>query len=156
MDGGWFITIYLAPHNYHRVHAPCDAALLRAVEIPGRLFSVNAVTESHLPGLFARNERLAMRLGASFGDFALVLVGALIVASIEVAWPDGPRSPYRRRRSQAPEGVYFRRGDEVGAFLMGSTVIAVFPPGTVTPERGIEAGAEVKVGTPVATAVRPR
>ena len=127
-EGGAFATIYLAPHNYHRVHAPCDARLLSALAVPGRLFSVNALTTRHVPGLFVQNERLVMRLQAAFGEFALVMVGALIVASIEAAWPDGPSSPYRERRLRPAEAVSFKRGDEVGAFLLGSTVIALFPP----------------------------
>lgn len=125
--GGSFATIYLAPHNYHRVHAPCAARLVRTLEIPGRLFSVNAVTERNIAGLFVHNERLVLRLETAFGEVALVLVGALIVASIKAAWPDGPTSPYRRRRSRSIEDVAFKRGDEVGAFLIGSTVVAVFP-----------------------------
>ena len=125
--GGSFATIYLAPHNYHRVHAPCTARLVSALEVPGRLFSVNAVTERNIAGLFVQNERLVLRLEAAFGEVALVMVGALIVAGIEAAWPDGPTSPYRRRRLRSVKDVAFQRGDEVGAFLIGSTVVAVFP-----------------------------
>ncbi len=149
LGGGCFTTIYLAPRDYHRVHAPCDASLVTSLEIPGRLFSVNAITERHVPALFARNERLVLRLRADFGEFALVLVGALIVASIEAAWPDAPVSPYRRRQARQPADVAFARGAEVGAFRLGSTVIALFPPG-VTPADEVVAGGRVRVGGVIA------
>lgn len=146
LTGGTFATIYLAPYNYHRVHAPCDARLASALEVPGRLFSVNAITERHVSGLFARNERLVLRLETHFGDCALVLVGAMIVGRIAVAWPEGPTSPYRRRRLQTPSSVAFGRGDEVGAFLLGSTVVALFPPGAVELASHVKAGATIKMG----------
>lgn len=146
LEGGVFATIYLAPRNYHRVHAPCRARLRRSAALPGRLFSVNAVTERHVPGLFARNERLVLTLEAEFGAFALVLVGAMIVASIEVAWAGGPRSPYRQREERAWEDVRFERGDEVGAFLLGSTVVALFPPGAVRLAQDVAPGRSVRMG----------
>ena len=142
---GVFVTIYLAPPDYHRVHAPCAAELRSSLEIPGRLFSVNGLTERHLPRLFARNERLVLRLHGEFGEFALVLVGAMIVASIKAAWANGPTSPYRQLRARTAEDVRFARGDEVGAFLLGSTVIAVFPPAVTLDER-IRPGAKVRMG----------
>ena len=145
LAGGTFATIYLAPRNYHRVHAPCDGSLASTLEIPGRLFSVNAITERHVPGLFARNERLVLRLETDFGVCALVLVGAMIVGRIAVAWPGGPASPYRQRRLQTPSGVTFQRGDEVGAFLLGSTVVALFPPGVELASH-IQPGAAIKMG----------
>ena len=150
LSSGCFATIYLAPHNYHRVHAPCAGELVETVEIPGRLFSVNAVTERHIPRLFVRNERLVLRFAAPFGEYALVLVGALIVASIRVNWP-GPASPYRRRLSRNPEEVRFERGDEIGAFLLGSTVVALFPEGTVSLDDAIRPGLEVRMGSPIGT-----
>lgn len=145
---GSFVTIYLAPHNYHRFHAPCSGRLVESIEIPGRLFSVNGVTERHVDRLFARNERLVLRIGASFGEYAMVLVGAMIVASIRVTWP-GPISPYRRRTSRKPEGVVFERGDEVGAFLLGSTVIVLFPYGAVDLANAVAPGLPVRVGTTI-------
>jgi len=154
LEGGSFVTIYLAPHNYHRVHAPCAAHLLATRQIPGRLFSVNATTERHMPRLFARNERLALRLEADFGELALVLVGAMIVASIAVAWRDGPVSPYRQQLCQQPGGVAFEKGDEVGAFLMGSTVIALFPAGAVQLADRLRTGSAVRVGEAIGVARR--
>ena len=154
LDGGSFVTIYLAPYNYHRVHAPCAAHLLATRQIPGRLFSVNATTERHVPRLFARNERLALRLKADFGELVLVLVGAMIVASIAVAWRDGPVSPYRQRLCQQPCDVAFEKGDEVGAFLMGSTVIALFPAGAVRLADRLRTGSAVRVGEAIGVARR--
>ena len=144
--GGAFLTVYLAPRDYHRVHAPCDARLRWSLAIPGRLFSVNTLTEQHVPRLFARNERLILCLQTAFGDVALVLVGAMIVASIQVPWPNGPISPYRRRVRCSPDNMRFARGEEVGAFLLGSTVIALFPPNTVRLAAGLAKGATVKTG----------
>ena len=151
-EGGSFATIYVAPHNYHRVHAPCDARLVGALEVPGRLFSVNALTERNIAGLFLRNERLVLQLEAAFGDIALVLVGALIVASIEAAWPDGPVSPYRRRRSGRVANVAFKRGNEVGAFLLGSTVVAAFPAAVRLAETLLP-GTPVRMGQAIGVAI---
>lgn len=151
---GPFATIYLAPHNYHRVHAPCAASLVSTLEIPGRLFSVNAVTEAHVPGLFARNERLVLRLKAAFGEYALVLVGAMIVASIDVTWQEGPVSPYRELKARCPSNVAFERGAAVAAFQLGSTVVVLFPPEAATLSPSLESGCAVKVGSPIATITR--
>ncbi len=93
-DGGWFATIYLAPSDYHRVHVPIDGTLVRSVAVPGELFSVNAKTEAGVERLFCRNERLVMHFDSAIGPFVLVMVGALIVASIETVF-DAPASPYR-------------------------------------------------------------
>ena len=153
--GGAFLTVYLAPRDYHRVHAPCDARLRSTLAIPGRLFSVNAVTEQHVPRLFARNERLVLRLQTAFGDVALVLVGAMIVASIRVPWANGPISPYRRRSLRTPDNVRFARGEEVGAFLLGSTVIALFPPNAVRLSAGLAKGATVRMGEAIGVAAPP-
>lgn len=152
LEGGSFVTIYLAPHNYHRVHAPCAARLLAARQIPGRLFSVNGLTERHVPRLFARNERLALRLEADFGELAVVMVGAMIVASIAVVWPDGPVSPYRKREALHPPNVAFEKGGEVGVFLMGSTVLALFPAGAVQLEARLRTGSAVRVGEAIGMA----
>ena len=155
LEGGAFVTVYLAPKDYHRVHAPCAARLRSSLAIPGRLFSVNAVTERHVPRLFARNERLVLRLESGFGEFALVLVGAMIVASIRVAWPGGPRSPYKQLRLARPADVAFARGAEVGAFLLGSTVIALFPPGAVALHPSIAAGRAVRVRESIGVIAAP-
>lgn len=150
LGNGSFATIYLAPHNYHRFHAPYSGRLIESIEIPGRLFSVNGTTERHVGRLFARNERLVLRIRAAFGEYAMVLVGAMIVASIRVTW-SGPTSPYRRQLSRTPGGVVFERGGEVGAFLLGSTVIVLFPGGAVKLDKAVGAGTPLRVGSPIGT-----
>lgn len=125
--GGCFVTVYLAPSNYHRVHVPLAGTLRQTTAIPGELFSVNAVTEAGVESLFARNERLVCHFDTDHGEVAVVLVGALIVASIATVW-SGPTSPYTRlERTQHQR--HFDRGDEIGQFLLGSTVIVCFQPG---------------------------
>ena len=147
---GAFLTLYLAPRDYHRIHMPCDGALVSMRYVPGRLFSVNPVTARGIPRLFARNERLVCRFADPAGrhaDFALVLVGATIVGSIETAW-QGVITPPRGRTvrtwiyptagaqpsadgpiaSGAASSVQLDRGEEMGRFLLGSTVIVVLPP----------------------------
>lgn len=131
LDGGWFATIYLAPRDYHRVHLPFAGTLRRTREIPGELFSVNTTTEASVPRLFCCNERLVCEFDTPAGPMAVVLVGALIVASIETVW-DGPVSPYREHRERRYD-IPFARGAEIGRFLLGSTVILLLGPGTVSP-----------------------
>jgi phosphatidylserine decarboxylase len=121
---GSFITIYLAPHNYHRVHAPWTGELHDAVYIPGDLFSVNQSTALHLPSLFARNERLVCRFRTDAGPAAAVLVGAMLVAGIKPSWL---QEAYKPRLQIANEMKrIFSQGDELGQFEMGSTVILLF------------------------------
>jgi phosphatidylserine decarboxylase len=146
-DGGWFATIYLAPGDYHRVHVPFDATLTRSVTVPGELFSVNADTEAAIPLLFCRNERLVMHFKSSYGPLIVVMVGALIVASIETVF-DAPASPYRSEELSAYRQP-FTRGEELGRFLLGSTVIVIVPPGVFTPRADLEPGARIKVGNPL-------
>lgn len=143
LDGGWFATVYLAPRDYHRVHLPFAGTLRRTREIPGELFSVNATTEAGIQGLFCRNERLVCEFDTVAGPMAVVLVGALIVASIETVW-DGPVSPYHERRERRYD-LPFARGAEIGRFLLGSTVILLLPPDTVNatslaPEQPMQVG----------------
>lgn len=142
--GGSFVTIYLAPRDYHRVHAPTDGTLTSSTAIPGRLFSVNGRTEAAIPKLFCRNERLVCRLDTVRGPLLVVLVGALIVASIETIWGE-PRSPYRRLERRDWQRA-FRRGEEIGRFVLGSTVIVCCPPGMVRWEPDIAPGARVRMG----------
>jgi len=142
--GGEFATVYLAPHNYHRVHLPTAGTLVRTTAIPGELFSVNAMTESAIDNLFARNERLVCRFETDHGNMLVVLVGALIVASIETVWP-GPASPYRSLEQTAHLEA-LARGDEIGRFLLGSTVIVCFEPGRAAFSGEIRAGTAVLMG----------
>lgn len=126
LNTGSFLTIYLAPKNYHRVHAPFNAILRKTTEIPGSLFSVNDDTEANIRGLFKRNERLVCWFETDQGTAAMILVGAMIVASIDTTWP-GPISPYRQLLQRTPDQLKFERGDEVARFTMGSTVILLLP-----------------------------
>ena len=151
-DAGTFVTIYLAPHDYHRVHAPLAGTVTDTIAEPGALFSVNATTETGIDGLFCRNERLVCRLETGLGPVLVVLVGAMLVASIEVVW-GGPRSPYRRRERQQP-AVELAHGGELGRFLLGSTVICCFPPGAVDLQPGVAAGTSVRVGAAIGRKLR--
>ncbi len=147
-EHGTFCTIYLAPHNYHRVHLPYDGTLTHTLAVPGELFSVNAVTENAIEGLFARNERLVCRFETGFGPMLVVLVGAMIVASIETDWV-GPQSPYRIEEL-SDHHLDYRRGDEIGRFLLGSTVICCFPRGSVQLQQNLKPGTSVRMGQPLA------
>ncbi len=147
-EGGQFLTIYLAPKDYHRVHLPIAGELTRSVAIPGALFSVNATTELEIEGLFSRNERLVMAFDTTVGKMLVIMVGAMIVASIETAWP-GPRSPYRRKQVGA-HASGFARGDEVGRFLLGSTVILCFEKDAVELDSRLIAGRPVRMGEAIA------
>jgi len=122
--GGSFITIYLAPHNYHRVHVPRTAELHRTCYVPGELFSVNLNTANNLPHLFARNERLVCRFRTGEGAMAEVLVGAMLVAGIKPVWLDKAYKPQLEITTEMKR--VFQQGDELGQFQMGSTVILLF------------------------------
>lgn len=123
-EGGSFITIYLAPHNYHRVHVPVTAELHSTTYVPGDLFSVNLRTADQLPDLFARNERLVCRFRTGSGPMALVMVGAMLVAGIRPVWANRPYKP--RLQVSSEMKMTFSCGAELGQFEMGSTVILVF------------------------------
>lgn len=122
-DGGSFLTIYLAPRDYHRVHFPVACRVSRSRYIPGSLFSVNADTAAQVKGLFARNERMVLALEAD-DPMALVMVGAMIVAAVKPVWRDAPYPPGRFVEEQ-PDLEPFEQGSELGLFEMGSTVILV-------------------------------
>ena len=144
-NGGTVVTVYLAPLNYPRVHLPVDGTLLRTTAIPGELFSVNGLTEASVESLFARNERLVCHFQTEHGAMLVVLVGALIVASIETVW-EGPSSPYSQL-THTRHNVAYRRGEEIGRFLLGSTVIVCFEPGrSELAERIVSGGPEVFMG----------
>ena len=146
---GNFCTIYLAPNDYHRVHLPTSATLEATLAVPGALFSVNGSTEQAIPGLFAVNERLVCRFSTEFGPMLVVLVGAMIVASIETDWA-GPISPYLEEELSQYHLVY-DRGEEIGRFLLGSTVICCFPKDTVEFNGELTTGAKVRMGQQIAS-----
>ena len=147
-EGGCFATIYLAPFNYHRVHMPLSGQLKETVYVPGRLFSVNAATAAYVSRLFARNERVLTLFDTAFGEFALVLVGALNVGSIATVW-SGDITPAAQRVVSVlpPQHVVLQKGAELGRFNMGSTVILLLPPAraawlaTLTPAARLRVGA---------------
>ena len=127
---GEFATLYLSPRDYHRIHMPCDGRLTRMIHVPGELFSVNPATARGVPGLFARNERVVCVFENDDGPFVLTLVGATIVGSMATVWHgqvNPPRPGKIREWDYAPGKVTLRKGDEMGRFLLGSTVVMLFP-----------------------------
>jgi phosphatidylserine decarboxylase len=146
-EGGSFATIYLAPFNYHRVHMPLRGQLKDTVYVPGRLFSVNAATAAHVPKLFARNERVLTLFDTAFGQVAVILVGALNVGSIATVWA-GDITPAARRviTRLPPQEVLLEKGQELGRFNMGSTVILLFQRNRAQWLGEVRAGASVRLG----------
>ena len=141
--GGSFITIYLSPSNYHRVHLPISATLKKTVSIPGALYSVNTATERSIPNLFCKNERLVCQFESERGPILVVLVGALIVASIEMDW-EGPASPYLTQEV-TNYSLHYTDRSEIGKFLLGSTVICCFPPNHFSLDQNLSVGKTLKV-----------
>lgn len=147
-DGGRFLTIYLSPSDYHRVHMPATGALQSSVYLPGKLFSVNPGTAAGVDRLFARNERLACLFSGPDGLFASVMVGAMIVAGIDVVWPhrfrDHESAPVRE---DFAAGRYsLRAGEEMGRFYLGSTVVLLFEPGRIAWRDDLLPGAKLRMG----------
>lgn len=127
---GSFATLYLSPRDYHRIHMPCDGRLTRMVYVPGELFSVNPTTARGVPGLFARNERVVCVFESERGPFVLVLVGATIVGSMATVWHgvvNPPRGGEVREWRYDDREIVLRKGEEMGRFLLGSTVVMLFP-----------------------------
>jgi phosphatidylserine decarboxylase len=147
--GGEFSTVYLSPKDYHRIHMPLAGTLREMVYIPGKLFSVNPVTAENVPNLFARNERVACLFDTAAGPMALVLVGAMIVGSVETVW-SGVVAPGNGRvtatRYEGEQARQFAKGEEMGRFRLGSTVVMVMPKGSVRWNDEQVAGREVRMG----------
>lgn len=158
--GGGFATLYLAPRDYHRIHMPLGGRLRETVYVPGRLWAVNPATARTLPRLFNRNERVVAVFDTAAGRMAMVLVGALFVAGIETVWSGLLTPPHRRRievRDHLGPGepeVTLGRGEEMGRFNMGSTVIVLFEPGRVRWDPAIVPGAAVRMGRRLASLER--
>jgi phosphatidylserine decarboxylase len=128
-EDGVFATIYLSPKDYHRLHIPLTGTLKEMVHIPGKLFSVNTVTTRSVPGLFARNERVAAIFDTEAGPMALVLVGAIFVSSIETVWHGvvtPPTAPSVQTWHYDDKPITLKKGEEIGRFNMGSTIIVLF------------------------------
>lgn len=136
-QGGSFSCIYLAPKDYHRIHMPMAATLREMIYVPGELFSVNPLTANNVPDLFARNERVVAVFDTEHGEMAMVLVGATIVASIETTWagtitPPAGKDIFRWQYPASGVGaVHFEKGDEMGRFKLGSTVVSTFAPNMI-------------------------
>ena len=146
-----FVTIYLSPRDYHRVHMPLGGRLRETIYIPGRLFSVSPRTTQTIPGLFARNERLVTIFDTAIGPVAVILVGAMFVAGVETVWsgllPHGKQVVERHYgAAHHQEEITLERGQEMGRFNMGSTVIVLFPPDRVELAPALTQNAPVKVG----------
>lgn len=148
---GAFLTVYLSPRDYHRVHMPLAGELVETVHVPGRLFSVAPFAVAAIPRLFARNERLVCRFEGEHGPFAVVLVGAMLVSGIETVWGGVEVPPYASaitRRDWRARGVRLERGAELGRFNMGSTAIVLLPAGgrfdpALAPESPVRMGQAV-------------
>lgn len=153
-DHGHFATLYLAPKDYHRIHMPCDGRLKRMVYVPGDLFSVNPLTARHVPGLFARNERVVCEFECAHGPMVLVLVGATIVGSMATVWHgvvNPPRTREPREWRYDGQEIVLAKGAEMGRFLLGSTVILLFPPNVLTFTPDWAPSRPVRLGEAMAT-----
>ena len=147
--GGSFATLYLSPKDYHRIHMPCAGALRRMIHVPGDLFSVNPVTARGVPGLFARNERVVCEFDTATGPFVLVLVGATIVGSMATVWHgvvNPPRPGKIREWTYAPGKVVLEHGAEMGRFLLGSTVVLLFPRDVIAFNPAWVPGGAIRMG----------
>lgn len=155
--GGKFATVYLSPRDYHRVHMPLTGQLERMVYVPGRLFSVNQTTTEYVPRLFARNERVVAIFNSDYGRFAVILVGAMVVGGIHVSWsgqitpPHGCSHAVSKGYAQDQDPVLLEKGDQLGFFNLGSTVILLFEEGmNFSFDEDLKSGMAVKVGERVA------
>ncbi len=152
-ENGAFATLYLSPKDYHRIHMPCRGTLRRMIYIPGSLFSVNPVTARAIPGLFARNERVVCVFDTEHGPFVLVLVGATIVGSMATVWHgvvNPPRPGHVREWPYDEHAVLLDQGAEMGRFLLGSTVVLLFPRETMTFNPDWVAGRAIRMGEAMA------
>jgi phosphatidylserine decarboxylase len=160
LERGSFATLYLAPYDYHRIHSPADARLEEMRYLPGRLFSVNGATAAAVPRLFTRNERVACLFATDFGPMAVIMVGAFNVGSIETFWagrvaPGTDRQAASRRYPpEGPDAVRLARGQELGRFNLGSTVIVVLPEGGPVVSAEFTPGRHVRVGQVLASPAR--
>lgn len=152
---GHFITVYLSPKDYHRVHMPLAGTLREMVYVPGRLFSVNTRTANGVPGLFARNERVVCIFDTVAGPMAVVLVGAIVVAGIATVWQGTVTPPHRRLEATSFDRgagkVSLVKGAEMGRFLVGSTAIVLLPKGVATWDSGLAAGTPLRMGQRIGT-----
>lgn len=159
-ENGQFVTTYLSPRDYHRVHMPCAAVLRQMTYVPGELFSVNPFLAEHIPHLFSRNERVICVFDTQFGTMVQILVGATITASISTTWA-GVINPPRAQEiktwhypADGEEAIRFEKGQEMGAFRLGSTVINLFAPNQVELAPYLQQDTAVRVGELLARKVQ--
>lgn len=152
---GQFITVYLSPRDYHRVHAPLTGTLRETLHIPGRLFSVAPFAVDAVPRLFARNERLVCHFDGAHGPFAVVMVGAMLVSGVETVWSGVEIPPYAKavvRKDWRDKGIRLERGAELARFNMGSTVIVLLPSGTAEFDSELSVQMSVDMGMTIGRA----
>lgn len=157
-ENGSFATLYLSPRDYHRIHMPCDGRLLRMIYVPGTLFSVNPTTARGVPGLFARNERVVCLFEGPSGPFVLTLVGATIVGSMQTVWHgvvNPPRLDKVREWHYDKQYIQLKKGEEMGRFLLGSTVVMLFPKDALAFTDKWQPAAAVRLGEVMANSVQP-
>lgn len=145
-DDGIFSTVYLAPKDYHRIHMPITGKLEQMVFIPGDLFSVNPLTAENVPNLFARNERAVTIFSTAVGPMAMVLVGATIVASIETVWAGTLKGKTIQYWDYSEQDITLEKGDEMGRFKLGSTIVALFPKDSIDFSEELQAGSVTRLG----------
>lgn len=148
-NNGDAAVIYLSPKDYHRIHMPVDAKLISMTYVPGDLFAVNPATVRQIPGLFARNERLVIRFENDQGPFCLIMVGAIFVGSMETVWEGKITPEYEptiEHWDYAEQEIHFAKGDEIGRFNMGSTVVLVTPENQLPQLGKIHANTPIKMG----------
>jgi len=151
---GKFITIYLSPKDYHRIHMPLGATVTQLTYVPGRLFSVNPATTRVIPGLFARNERLLIHFNTPAGDMMLIMVGAIFVSGMETVFTGEITPPHNSPLAHydyADKHLSLSQGDELGRFNMGSTVILLFQDNAIDWSEGLHSGKTLRLGDPIAT-----
>ncbi|MNR76137.1 Phosphatidylserine decarboxylase proenzyme [compost metagenome] len=156
-EHGSFATLYLSPRDYHRIHMPCDGRLLRMIYVPGDLFSVNPTTARGVPGLFARNERVVCVFEGPSGPFVLTLVGATIVGSMQTVWHgvvNPPRLDSVRVWDYEQQSIQLKKGEEMGRFLLGSTVVMLFPKDTLAFTQTWQPAGAVQLGEVMANQIQ--
>jgi len=156
-DDGWFATLYLSPRDYHRIHMPCAARLRAMTHVPGSLYSVNPATARGIPGLFARNERVVCTFDTAHGPLAMVLVGATIVGSMATVWhgvvnPPRPGTTRAWRYDDDSAPIALAQGVEMGRFLLGSTVVMLWPKQPLRFEPAWSPGRPIRLGEAMARA----
>jgi phosphatidylserine decarboxylase len=152
-QNGRFATLYLSPKDYHRIHMPCDGTLLSMTYVPGDLFSVNPTTAQGVPGLFARNERVICEFESTQGVFVLILVGATIVGSMATVWHgmvNPPRTGHINTWTYTDKKISLKQGEEMGRFLLGSTVVMLFPQHTLQFNPSWKASKPIQLGEKMA------